>query len=240
MGLFESILSGGQRGQQGTQPQAQQRQEFDDFIGRYEKGPPWEGVSDQEALQRYQEVVPHVSPEVYEHSAQEAYARMSPQERAQFGQYLRQQARQQNIDVPDFNQDGIDDRLQDPAILARVTGRMHQQRPDIFGQILGGPGGSRGGALDPATLQAIQIRNAYEADKNTPTDQWLRARGLTQAQLDAALARAESADPRGSRAGTSAGPGAGPDMAAMLSNPLAKAALAGIAAMAAKRMLSGR
>jgi len=30
------------------------------------------------------------------------------------------------------------------------------------------------------------IINAYEADKNTPTDQWLRARGMTKAQLDAA------------------------------------------------------
>src|SRR5687768_12233763 len=144
MGLFESLLTGGQRGQQGARPQAQQaqqRQEFDDFIGRYEQGPPWAGVSDQEALERYQQVVPHVSPEVYEQSAQEAYARMSPQERAQFGQYLRQQARQQNIDVPDFNQDGIDDRLQDPATLARVTSRMHQQQPGVFGQILGGGAG---------------------------------------------------------------------------------------------------
>ena len=87
MGLFESLLGGRGGGQQ-----QQQRREYEDFVGRYEQGPPWTGVSDQEAVQRYQQVAPHRSPEVYEQSAQEAFARMSPQERAQFGQYLRQRA----------------------------------------------------------------------------------------------------------------------------------------------------
>ena len=34
---------------------------------------------------------------------------------------------------------------------------------------------------------AIRIKADYEADKNTPTDKWLKARGMTKAQLDAAL-----------------------------------------------------
>ncbi len=158
---------------------------------------------------------------------------MSPQERMQFAQYLRQRAQQQNVDVPDLNRDGIDDRLQDPAYLAQVTSRLHQQQPGMLGQLLGGAtGGAPGGALDRATLEAIQIRNAYEADKNTPTDQWLRARGMTQAQLDAALALATRADPRGTGGGVGA--------AGALDNPLAKAALAGIAAVAVKRMMAGR
>jgi hypothetical protein len=220
----------------------QERQEFDDFINRYEQGRPWEGVSDQEALQRYQQVAPHVSPDVYQDAAREAYERMSPQERADFGQYLRQRAREQNIDVPDFNQDGIDDRLQDPATLARVTSRMHQQQPGVFGQLLGGAAGRGGGGVqDRATMEAIQIRDAYEADKNTPTDQWLRARGMTQAQLDAALSLAARAAPRGTDGRADGGGGGGmAGMAGALNNPLAKAALAGIAAMAAKRILSGR
>src|SRR5688500_18333800 len=148
MGLFESLLGGAQaqRGGQPLRPQLQQeRQEFDDFIGRYEQGPPWAGVSDQEALQRYQQVAPHASPEVYQDAAREAYERMSPQQRAEFGQYLRQQARRQHIDVPDLNQDGIDDRLQDPATLARVTSRIHEQQPGLFDQLLGGGSRSGGG-----------------------------------------------------------------------------------------------
>lgn len=50
---------------------------------------------------------------------------------------------------------------------------------------------------DRATLDAIQLRKEYEADKDTPTDKWLKARGMTQAQLDAALALAASAGPSG-------------------------------------------
>lgn len=238
MGLFESLLGGasGQRGSEGDRlPQQRQQQDFQDFIGRYEQGPPWAGVSDQEAVSRYQQVAPYVTPEVYEQSAQEAFARMSPQERAEFARYLQQQARSQNVDFPDLNRDGVDDRLQDPRYLAQVTGRMHQQQPGLLGQLLGGAaGGSSGGGQNRAILEAIQIRSDYEAARNTPTDQWLRARGMTKAQLDAALALAANADQRGNDRG------AGADVAGMLGNPLAKAALAGIAAMAAKRMLSGR
>ena len=46
---------------------------------------------------------------------------------------------------------------------------------------------------NPAVLEAIRIKNEYEADKNTPTDKWLKARGMTQAELDAALKLAASA-----------------------------------------------
>jgi len=48
-------------------------------------------------------------------------------------------------------------------------------------------------AQNPAVLEAIRIKNEYEADKNTPTDKWLKARGMTQAELDAALKLAGSA-----------------------------------------------
>lgn len=173
MDLFERVLGG----QQGGPPPQQQRQEFQDFVGRYEQGPPWMGVSDQEAVQRYQQVAPHLSPQEYRESAQEAFARLSPQERQQFGQYLRQRAQQQGVDVPDFNRDGIDDRLQDPAYLAQTASQLHQQQPTLLGQLLGGG---------------------------------------------------------------SSGSGSGGGAAAVLGNPLAKAALAGIAAVAVKRMMSGR
>src|SRR5687767_11059423 len=83
MGLIEglqSLLGGGQGG-----PQQQQRQEYQDFVRRYDDGPPWAGVSDQEAAQRYQQVAPRLSPQEYQQSAQEAFSRLSPQERQQFG-----------------------------------------------------------------------------------------------------------------------------------------------------------
>ena len=46
---------------------------------------------------------------------------------------------------------------------------------------------------NPAVLDAIRIKSEYEADKDTPTDKWLKARGMTQAELDAALKLAASA-----------------------------------------------
>ena len=162
MNLFEQLRGGGK-----------ERSDWDDFVGRYDQGPPWAGISDQEALSRYQQVAPQLPPDLYEQSAQETFARMSPQERAQFVRYLRQRAQQQNVNFPDLNQDGIDDRVQqDPRELARMTTRMRQQQPGGLGALLGGGGG--GGMGD------------------------------------------------------------------MLGNPLAKAALAGVAAMAVKQMMGGR
>ena len=175
MGLFEGLQSLLGGGQGGSQPQ--QRQEYQDFVRRYDDGPPWAGVSDQEAAQRYQEVAPRLSPQEYQESAQEAFARLSPQERQQFGQYLQQQARQQGIAVPDLNRDGIDDRLQDPAYLAQVTSQVHQQQPGLLGGLLGGAGGAAPGS-----------------------------------------------DPLGN----------------ILANPIGKAALAGVAAIALKKMMSQR
>ena len=114
-----------------------------EFAERYQRAP--HDISEQEALERYEQLAPHVPPDVYQESAQEVFARLSPQERRQLGQHVAQRARQQGYSFPDLNQDGIDDRLQDPAQLAQVTGRIHQQQPGALGQLLGGRAGQGGG-----------------------------------------------------------------------------------------------
>ena len=138
MGLdfLQNMLGGGQ-----------QRQEYHDFVNRYDQGPPWAGISDQEAVSRYQQVAPQLPPDMYQQSAEEAFARMSPQERQEFARHLQQRSRQQGAAFPDFNQDGIDDRYQDPRRLAQVTSRMEQQQPGILGQLLGGGGGGGAGSM---------------------------------------------------------------------------------------------
>jgi hypothetical protein len=163
MNFLENILGGGR-----------ESDDYRDFVNRYEQGSPHEGYSDEEVYNRYQQVSRQMPPDLYQESAQEAFSRMSPQERMQFGQYLRQQTRQQNYDFPDLDQDGQDDRFQDPNYLAQATGRIHQQQPDMLGQLMGGAAGLMGGGGG----------NAF-------------------------------------------------------SNPLAKAAMAGIAAMAVKKMMGG-
>lgn len=117
-----------------------------DFINRYEQGLPHEGYSDEEVSNRYQQVSRQVPQDVYQESAQEAFSRMSPQERMQFGQQMQQYSRQQNYNFPDLDQDGQDDRYQDPRYLAQATSRVHQQQPDMLSQLLGGAtGGLMGG-----------------------------------------------------------------------------------------------
>lgn len=135
MGFLENILGGGQNSEN----------DYRDFVNRYEQGSPHEGYSDEEVVSRYQQVSRQLPNDVYQESAQEAFSRMSPQERMQFGQYLQQQTRQQNYNFPDLDGDGQDDRYQDPGYLARATGRMHQQQPDLLGQLLGGAAGMLGG-----------------------------------------------------------------------------------------------
>lgn len=157
--MLGQLLGGGQR-----------RQEYQDFVERYDTGSPWDGISDQEAQSRYEQVAPRLSPEMYQQSAQEAFSRLTPQQRMQLGQHLQQQTRQQNLSVPDLNGDGVDDRFQDSGYLAQAAGQLNQQQPGILGNLLGGGGGGQG----------------------------------------------------------------------MLQSPIAKAALAGIAAMAVKKMMSGR
>src|ERR671926_1353021 len=124
MNMLEQLLGGGQ-----------QRQDFQDFTQRYDQGAPWQGISDQEAYNRFQQVAPQLPPAMYQQSANQAFERLSPQQRMQLGQYLQQQAQQQSVPFP--HQGGLD-AFQDAGYLAQVTGQMHQQQPGILGQLLGG------------------------------------------------------------------------------------------------------
>ena len=120
------------------------KQEYEDFANRYDQGHPSEGYSDQEVLDRYGSVAQSVPPQDYEQAAQEAYARLSPDERAEFGQFLKQRAQSKGIDVPApaHGQSGFGDL----GWLSNATSQLHQQ-PGLLREILGGlAGGSRSGA----------------------------------------------------------------------------------------------
>lgn len=168
------------------------QQEFKDFTQRYDEGPPYERISDEEAANRYEEVAPHLSEEDYRLSAREAFERMSPEEREEFGRLLREQSQQQGHgDMP--GGENAAGNLRDPDYLAQVASRMHQQQPDALGGLMRNVLGSGGGGLVGGMLGS----------------------GMTGG------------------GGASGGGG-------MMSNPAAKAALAGIAATAAKRFMGGR
>ncbi len=136
-----------------------------DFVNRYEQGPPYQGISDEEAYHNYRQVAGQLPPQEYEESAAEAFQRLSPQERRQFAQMLQQRAGGQ---FGSFQED-------DPRQLARMTSQYRQQDPGGLASLFGGGGGGGGGGMGD-----------------------------------------------------------------MLNNPLAKAALGGVAAIAMKRMMGGR
>lgn len=122
------------------------QQEYRNFAERYDQGSPYERISDEEATNRYEEVAPHLSEEDYRLSAQEAFERMSPKEREEFGRMLQEQTRQEGHGgVPGAAAEEED--LGNPDFLAQLMSRMHQQQPDAVGSLMKGMLGSGGGGL---------------------------------------------------------------------------------------------
>jgi hypothetical protein len=137
MDLLEKVLGG------------EKKTEYEDFINRYEKGSPYDSIDDREAVDRYGQIAPQLSRDQYRDSAQDAFARLSPSERADFSRWLRTRASERGVSVQeyDLNDDGIDDRMQnDPRELAEMTTRVRDSEPNIFQQILGK--GGTGGMFD--------------------------------------------------------------------------------------------
>ena len=62
----------------------QKRSQYDDFISRYQQGSPYDGIGDDEAVQRYEEITPTLSDRDYQDSAEAAYSQLSPEERREF------------------------------------------------------------------------------------------------------------------------------------------------------------
>jgi hypothetical protein len=122
----------------------EKRSQYDDFIGRYQQGSPYDGIDDDEAVQRYEEITPTLSDRDYEESAEAAFSKLSPEERREFSRYLRDRAQQRGMN--DFDGNGIDDRLEDPSELAKRTTQVRQQDPNILEQLMGK--GGTGGPLD--------------------------------------------------------------------------------------------
>jgi hypothetical protein len=141
MSILESLKSG------------ERREEFEDFVSRYDQGEPWEGISDDEAVSRHDELATQLSEEEYEQSARESFERLQPEQRKQLGRELRQQARQQNVRAPEIDDDD-DEKFADSGMLAKLTSRLHGQAPGLVGQLLGG-GGMKGNPLAKGALGGI-------------------------------------------------------------------------------------
>ncbi len=127
MDFLGSIMGGGER-----------RKDCRNFTNRYDEGAAYDRISGEEAISRYAEVAPNLSDDEYRDSAHEAFSRMDPEKRAQFGQQLREQADQQGYgEFIDRDHYGQDDRFQDPDYLTQMTGSIYREQPDMLGSLLG-------------------------------------------------------------------------------------------------------
>lgn len=119
MGILDELLGGGQL-----------QRTFEDFVRRYDQGPPAEGYTDQEVVDRYQDVAHSVPQDQYMQAAQEALARLSPEERAEFVQMLQERAKSRGVPLP--AQVGSD-----PKVLGQVVADLHK-KPGQLRDLLGG------------------------------------------------------------------------------------------------------
>lgn len=129
MDALKGLFGGGDNNDAKTQAQ--------DFISRYQQGPNDQGYSHDEALQHYQNVAQNADPATMQRAAEQTFAGMDPNQRAQVSQLLQQQAGGQATT-------GISD---DPRQMAGMVSQIHQQNPGGLASLLGGGGGGIGGAL---------------------------------------------------------------------------------------------
>ena len=130
-------LLGGLFGGQDDDDEPVRRQRATDFIDRYERGRPYDGIGDDEVIQNYQTVAGRLSPQEYEEAAADAFGRLSREERRELRRRLRQQ---RGADMSDDDDD-------DPRLMARELSQYRQQgSDDPLGGLFGG-GGGLGGML---------------------------------------------------------------------------------------------
>ena len=152
MDLFEVLLGGGKK-----------RQEYEDFTRRYDQGPPWEGYSDREVLDRYGEVAHKMPASEYEAAVRDALSRLSPEEQSELLHTIQERTRDRGAPASPPRASGagggggLDDLAQSVRELHEQPGRLREvltapSEPPPAGQPRGVPGGAPG---IPGGLESI-------------------------------------------------------------------------------------
>jgi hypothetical protein len=97
------------------------KEKLQDFAERYDQGKPWEGISDDEAREQYDQVAPQLDDREYEESARESFERLDPEQR-------KEAARELGVEETD-----------DPDQLARETSRVRKEKPDMLKELMSNP-----------------------------------------------------------------------------------------------------
>ena len=118
-----------------------QRQRARDFADRAERNP--RDLDTNEVLQNYRATTSRLSPEQYQRAAEEAFSKMSPDERRELKREMRRRSRMQNQDDRDDDDS--------PAVLAQSAQQAHQEHESGGGLAgLFGLGGSDNKTVDNA------------------------------------------------------------------------------------------
>jgi hypothetical protein len=129
-------LLGGLFGGQDDDDDEVRRRRATDFVDRYERGAPYDGINDDEVIQNYRATAGRLSPQEYEEATAESLGRLSREERRELRRQLRQQRGAQMRDDDD----------DDPRIMAHELSQYRQEgSDDPLGGLLGGLGGMLGG-----------------------------------------------------------------------------------------------
>lgn len=236
MGFLDELFKGGPS-----------RQESTDFVKRFETGHPSEGYTDDEVLARYGQVAHQVTPEEYERAATEAFSRLSPKERDEFTRYLQQQAQAKMNQAPQrpTSGGGLGGALGGVlgggggggalgSILgAAKGGGAGGTIGDILGGMMGGQNRSSGGGIGDILGSVLGGRSAPAA----PTgglDPSVLGKVATELHKHPGLLRTILG---GGAPAAAPAPQAAPQKS-IFGSPLAKAAMAGIAAVLVKNMLT--
>jgi len=123
---MDSLLKGLFGGDSGQQQQAS------DFVNRFEQGPIDQGYTDDEAYRHFQNVAQNADPRTLQNAAEQTFARMDPNQRAQFSQMLAQRMGNQGM------------VSNDPRQMAGMVSQLHQQQPGGLASLFGGGNGNGG------------------------------------------------------------------------------------------------
>ena len=110
---------------------------------------------------------PDVDGDKYELTAEEAFSRLSPDERRRFGRMMKQEGRKRNVDFADVDDDDDDDddvKYDNPKKLAKMARRSKKKDPGMLGSLLesfggaagGGGGGNDGGGIADMAKSALK------------------------------------------------------------------------------------
>jgi hypothetical protein len=127
-----------------------------DLVAKFQQGQ-HDQVPDEQVANAYGQTAAALPHDDYVAVAEQAFARLSPEQRQEFVQALQNQAGQRGVALPSTPTSS------DPSALAQATARIHQQQPNLLQQLFA-PGGTFSNPIAKAALLWI---TAFAAQRLT-------------------------------------------------------------------------